>query len=76
VREVKVFGMEGKRARSSVLSCLLSDYRRGFGSVIGFIEFLQNKTSNYSTIANSHTLQFITARTKSSQFAVSSPIVA
>jgi hypothetical protein len=33
-------------------------------------------TSNYSAIANSHTLQFTTARTKCSQSAVSSPVVA
>jgi hypothetical protein len=44
--------------------------------VIGFIELLQIvTTSNYSAIANSHTQQFTTARTKSSQFAVSSPVV-
>jgi hypothetical protein len=33
-------------------------------------------TSNYSDIANLHTLHFTTARTKSSQSAVSSPVVA
>jgi hypothetical protein len=33
-------------------------------------------TSNYNTITNSHTQQFTTARTKSSQYAVSSPVVA
>jgi hypothetical protein len=39
-----------------------------FGLVIGFIEILQNVTaSNYSAITNSHTQQFTTARTKSSQ---------
>jgi hypothetical protein len=44
---------------------------RQFGFVIGFIEHLQIvTTSNYSAIANSHTLQFITARSKSSQSAV------
>jgi hypothetical protein len=48
-----------------------------FGFVIGFIEHLQIiTTSNNSAIANSHTLQFTTAGTNSSQFAVSSPIVA
>jgi hypothetical protein len=32
---------------------------------MGFVELLQNVTaSNYSAIANSHTLQFTTARTK------------
>jgi hypothetical protein len=44
--------------------------------VIVFIEHLQIITaSNYSTIANSHTQQFTTSRTKSSQSAVSSPVV-
>jgi hypothetical protein len=42
----------------------------GLGLVIGFIEHLQIiTTSNYSDIANSHTLQFTTTRTKSSQSA-------
>jgi hypothetical protein len=46
-------------------------------SVIGFIEILQNvTTNNYSAYANSDTLQFTTARTKSSQFALSSSVVA
>jgi hypothetical protein len=41
----------------------------GFGLVIGFIEHLQIvTTSNYSAITNSHTLQFTTEHTKSSQF--------
>jgi hypothetical protein len=44
-----------------------------FELVIGFIELM---TSNYSAIANSHTLQFTTARTKTFQSAVSSPVVA
>jgi hypothetical protein len=45
------------------------------GLVIWFIEHLQNvTTSTYSAIANSHTLQFIIARTNSSQSAVSSPL--
>jgi hypothetical protein len=44
--------------------------------ITGFIEHLQiENTSNYSAIANSHTQQFTTARTKSSQPAVSSPVV-
>jgi hypothetical protein len=48
-----------------------------YGFVIGFIEHLQIVTTrNYSAIANSHTLQFPTARTKPSQSAVSSPVVA
>jgi hypothetical protein len=45
----------------------MSDYRRGLDLVIGFIEHLQiATTSDYSSIANWHTLQFTTARTKSS----------
>jgi hypothetical protein len=40
------------------------------------IELLQNgTTSNYNVNANSHNLQFTTARTKTSKFAVSSPVV-
>jgi hypothetical protein len=49
----------------------------GVEIIIGYIELLQSiTTSNYSAIANSHTLQFTTARTKSSQSAVSSLVVA
>jgi hypothetical protein len=49
----------------------------GFGLVTGFIEHLQIvTTSNYNAIANSHTLQLTTARTKSSHSAVFSPVVA
>jgi hypothetical protein len=45
--------------------------------VIELIEHLQILTTyNYSAIANSHTLQFTTARIKSSQSALSSPVVA
>jgi hypothetical protein len=47
----------------------------GFGLIIGFIEHLQIRTgSKCSAIRNSHTLQFTTACTKSSQTAVSSLI--
>jgi hypothetical protein len=54
----------------------MSDYRRGFRSVIAFIEHLQiATTSNYSAIANSHTQQLTTARTMSSQSAASSLVV-
>jgi hypothetical protein len=39
-----------------------------FGLVIRFIEYFQIvTTSNYGAIANSHTLEFTTAHTKSSQ---------
>jgi hypothetical protein len=49
----------------------------GFELVTGFTESLQIVTTcTYSAIANSHTLQFTTARTKSSQSAVSSPVAA
>jgi hypothetical protein len=49
----------------------------GFGLVTGFTELLHNvTTSNYNAITNSHTLQFTTACIKSSQPAVSSPVVA
>jgi hypothetical protein len=49
----------------------------GFGLIIAITEHLQIViTCNYSAIANSHTLQFITARSKSFQSAVSSPVVA
>jgi hypothetical protein len=45
----------------------------GFRSVIGFMEHLQIvTTSKYVAVANSHTLQFTTACTGSSQSAVSS----
>jgi hypothetical protein len=48
----------------------------GFGFVIEFIEHVQIvATSNYSAIANSHIQQLTTARTKSSESAVSSPVV-
>jgi hypothetical protein len=47
----------------------------GFGLVIEFIDHLQViTTSNYSAITNSHSLQFTTACTKSSQSAGSSPL--
>jgi hypothetical protein len=45
--------------------------------IIGFIDNLQIITTiNYSAVANSHILQFTTVCTKSSQSAVSSPVVA
>jgi hypothetical protein len=47
----------------------------GLRSVIGFIEHLRIvATSNYSHVANSHTMQSTTSRTESSQSAVSSPM--
>jgi hypothetical protein len=49
----------------------------GLGLVTGFIEHLQNVTTrNYSTVANSQSLQFTTPRTQSSQSALSSRVVA
>jgi hypothetical protein len=54
----------------------MSDYRRGFDLVIRFIyHLLMVTTGNYSAIANSHTVQFTTERTKSSQSAMSSSVV-
>jgi hypothetical protein len=51
--------------------------KTGFVLVIGFIVHVQVVAkSNYSAIFNSHTLQFTRARTKSSQSAVSSMVVA
>jgi hypothetical protein len=53
-----------------------SDYRWEVGLVIAFITHLRNvTTSNYIITANSHTLRFSTASTKSSQSAVLSPVV-
>jgi hypothetical protein len=47
-----------------------------FGLVIGFNEHLQIvTTSNYSAIPNSHTQQVNTVHAKSSQSAVSSPVI-
>jgi hypothetical protein len=49
----------------------------GFGLVVRFAENLQIvTTSSYSAVANSHTLQFTTARTKYSQSSVFSAVVA
>jgi hypothetical protein len=48
----------------------------GFGLVIVFTEHLNTTASNYSAVANSHTLQFTTARAKSFQSAVSPAAVA
>jgi hypothetical protein len=53
-----------------------SDWTWGFGTVIGFTELFMITTKNYSATANSHTLQFTVAHTKSSQSAVSSPVAA
>jgi Txe/YoeB family toxin of Txe-Axe toxin-antitoxin module len=56
---------------------LIESIKTTFGLVIGFIEHLQKiTTNNWSAIANSHILQFPTARTKSSQSPVSSLVVA
>jgi hypothetical protein len=67
--------INGHYAKHSI-TCM-SDCRREFGLVIGFIEHLQIVTiSNYGAIANTHTLQFTTTRIKSFQSTVSSPVVA
>jgi hypothetical protein len=43
----------------------MSDYRRGFGLEVEFIDHLQNvTTSNYNTIGGFHTLQIATAHAK------------
>jgi hypothetical protein len=48
----------------------------GFVLVAGFTEHLQMvTTSNYSAIADSHTLQFTTAHTKPSQFVFTSRLL-
>jgi hypothetical protein len=48
-----------------------------FGLVIGFIDHLQIVIpSIYSSISNAYVLQFTTARTNTSQSAVSSAVVA
>jgi hypothetical protein len=55
-----------------------SDYRRGFGLEIGFIDHFDTRLMtalNYSAITDLHTLQIITAHAKSFQSAVSSLVV-
>jgi hypothetical protein len=53
-----------------------SDYLRGFGLKIGFIDHLQVvTTNNYNTGANFHNLQITTAHANSFQSAVSLPVV-
>jgi hypothetical protein len=57
---------------------ILSDYKRGSGLEIGFIEHFTTRlvtTSNYSTIADLHKLHITRAHAKSFQFVVSSPVV-
>jgi hypothetical protein len=55
---------------------VIEGLKTGFGLTIGFIVHVQFvTTSNYSAIANSHTLQFTTAHNKSSQSAVSSLVL-
>jgi hypothetical protein len=58
-----------------IVTCM-SEHETGFGLVIAFIEHLQVvTTSNYSAIDNTHNQQSTTATSKSSQSAVSSPVV-
>jgi hypothetical protein len=63
--------------KAGIVLSLLRCLDTSFGLVIGFIEHLKIVTTiHYGAIANSHNLQFTTARTKTSHSAVSSPIVA
>jgi hypothetical protein len=56
--------------------CQVYEWLDGFQIGNRFIEHLQMITANnYSTIANSHTLQFTIACTKSSQCAISSLVI-
>jgi hypothetical protein len=68
---------ESSTSQYTYIYCQVNEWlQTGFGLVIKFIEHLQNvTTSNYSAFANSHTLQFTTARTIS-QYAVALPVVA
>jgi hypothetical protein len=59
----------------NIVTCLVTRY--GVWISNQFIGLLQTATTiNFNVIADSHTVQFTTARTKSSQSAVSSPVVA
>jgi hypothetical protein len=61
---------------SKLLQWLREWLQKVFGLVIGFIGPLKHlPTTNYSPIANSHRQQFTTSPSKSSQPAVSSPVV-
>jgi hypothetical protein len=60
--EAQVVTKVGVLVVQIIMPCVWVWLQTGFGLVIGFIEHLQIViTSNYSAIANSHTLQFITA---------------
>jgi hypothetical protein len=64
--------MLGKKKKLSILSCARVTID-GIGLVIGLIGLLKLVTTvNYSTITDSHTLQFTTAHTKSSHSAIAS----
>jgi hypothetical protein len=61
-------------SQQNIVMCM-SDYRRGFGLEIRFIDHFNTQlvtTLNYSAIANLHTLQITTAYDKSLQPAVTS----
>jgi ethanolamine utilization microcompartment shell protein EutS len=56
----------------------MSDYRRGFGLEIGFIDHFTTRlvaTFNYSAVADFYILQITAAHAKYFQFAVSSPVI-
>jgi hypothetical protein len=62
---------------SYIVTCM-SDYQRGFGLEIKFIDHFNTRlvtTLNYSAIANLHILQITTAHSTPFQCAMSSPIV-
>jgi hypothetical protein len=60
----------------NILSHVTEWLQMGFGLVTGFTQYLQIiSTSNYSVITNSHTLQFTTTCTNSSQSAAFSLVV-
>jgi hypothetical protein len=74
---MKISESEQNKKKTIYIVMCMRDYRRGFWLVSGFIGHLQIvTTSNYNVIISSHTLQFTTARIKSSQSAVSSSVVA
>jgi hypothetical protein len=75
IHDIRIWGFV--RWHVYIVKCK-SDYRRGFGLGIGFLDHLNTRlmaTLNYSAIADLHTLQITTANANSFQYAVSSPVV-